>query len=355
MDELWMKSAKFLIIDDQEYNISLLERILTRAGYTNLFTTTDATQLETLYRANQPDIILLDLHMPVMDGLSALQHLRKWKQEGEYLPVLVLTADVTPEARTRVLHEGANDFITKPFDRMEVVLRIQNFLKTRYYHLKLQEQNYNLEQRVRERTKEIEQAKNEILNVLGRTAEYRDDETGQHTQRVGDMAGRLATDLGLSAEEAALIRRAAPLHDIGKIGISDSILLKPGRFLPEEFEKMKLHTEIGASILEGSQFPVLQLAKSIALSHHEKWNGTGYPNGLSGEDIPLAGRIVAIADFYDALTHERPYKRAWTQEEAIAEIKLQSGVHFDPKVVEAFLRVIESSSEDEREREGVQL
>ncbi|MBH5318801.1 response regulator [Paenibacillus sp. GSMTC-2017] len=347
MDELWMKTATFLIVDDQEYNISLLERILTRAGYTNLITTTDATQLELLYRDNEPDIVLLDLHMPVMDGLSALQHLKEWKRDGDYLPVLVLTADVTPEARMRVLHEGADDFITKPFDRTEVVLRIKNFLKTRYYYLQLQEQNQDLEIRVQERTKEIEQAKNEILTVLGRTAEFRDDETGQHTQRVGQLAGKLAHALGLPEEEADLIRRAAPLHDIGKIGISDTILLKPGRFTPEEFAKMKQHTEIGSIILQESQFPVLQLAKSIALSHHEKWDGSGYPSGLSGEDIPLVGRIVAIADFYDALTHERPYKRAWTHEEAIAEIQNQRGIHFDPRVVDAFLEVIEPFNDNE--------
>ncbi|MDQ6423113.1 response regulator [Paenibacillus sp. LHD-117] len=354
MDELWMKNATFLIVDDQDYNISLLQRILNRAGYSNLVTTTDPTQLETLYRAHQPDIVLLDLHMPGMDGFEALRYLREWKPEGDYLPVLVLTADVTPEARKRVLHEGANDFITKPFDRTEVVLRIQNFLATRFYHLQLQEKNHDLERRVRERTKALELAQAEILDVLGRTAEYRDDETGQHTERVADLAVKIALALGLPAEEAALIGRAAPLHDIGKIGIPDGILLKPGRFTPEEFAKMKLHTDIGASILEGSRFPVLQVARIIALTHHEKWNGAGYPSGLSGETIPLAGRIVAIADFYDALTHERPYKRAWTQEEAIAEIRIQSGQHFDPKVIEAFFSVIENGlTNDNTTKEGI--
>lgn len=340
MDIHWNHSAKFLIVDDQEYNISLLERILTRAGYTNLVTTTNPLELEALYAEHRPDIVLLDLHMPEMDGFTALQYLRKWTPEGEYLPILVLTADVTPEARTRALHEGANDFIAKPFDRTEVVLRIQNFLATRFYHLQLQVRNQDLEQRVRERTRELELAQAEILDVLGRTAEYRDDETGQHTKRVGDLSERIALGMGLSADEAALIGRAAPLHDIGKIGIPDGILLKPGRFTPGEFAKMKEHADIGALILHGSVFPVLQAAGIIALTHHEKWNGTGYPRGLSGEDIPLAGRIVALADFYDALTHERPYKRAWTNEEAIAEIKAQSGEHFDPRVVEAFLSII---------------
>jgi putative two-component system response regulator len=342
MDE-WKQNAKFLIVDDQEFNISLLHRILTRAGYTNLVTTTNPLQLEALYREHRPDIVLLDLHMPEMDGFTAIRCLRNWN-EGEYLPILVLTADVTPEAKKRALHEGANDFISKPFDRTEVVLRIQNFLATRFYHLKLQERNQDLEQRVRERTRELELAQAEILDVLGRTAEYRDDETGQHTKRVGDLSARIALGLGLSPDEAALIGRAAPLHDIGKIGIPDDILLKPGRFTSEEFARMKEHANIGSSILQGSVFPVLQAAGTIALTHHEKWNGSGYPNGLSGEDIPLYGRIVAIADFYDALTHERPYKRAWTREEAISEIIAQSGQHFDPRVVEVFLDIIGSEA-----------
>lgn len=344
MDELWMRNAKFLIVDDQEYNITLLQRILTRAGYTNLYATTDPVQLESLYLTHQPDIVLLDLHMPDLDGVAALRCLREWVKDGDYLPVLVLTADVTPEARKRVLHEGANDFITKPFDRTEVVLRIQNFLKTRYYHQQLQKQNYELERRVSERTRELELAQAEILDLLGKTSEYRDDETGQHTQRVGSLSAQIALALGLPPEEAALIEQAAPLHDIGKIGIPDGILLKPGRFTTEEFAQMQRHADIGASILQGSSFPVLQLAGTIALTHHEKWNGTGYPNGLSGEDIPLSGRIVAIADFYDALTHERPYKQAWTHKDALAEINNQSGQHFDPRVVQAFLDVISSYS-----------
>ncbi|MCR8656149.1 HD domain-containing phosphohydrolase [Paenibacillus endoradicis] len=343
MDELWIKNAKFLIVDDQDYNVSLLERILRRAGYLNVSSTTEPQQLEALYNEFQPDIILLDLHMPEMDGFTALNQLKRLKKEGDYLPVLILTADVTQESRQKALHEGANDFLTKPFDRTEVMLRIQNLLRTRYYHLQLHDYNQHLEARVLERTKELKQAKYEILQVLGRTSEYRDDETGQHTQRVARLAKEIGAALALSAEEVNLIEQATPLHDIGKIGIPDGVLLKPGRFTPEEFEQMKMHTRIGANILDGSSFPVLQWAKTIALTHHEKWDGSGYPNGLSGEEIPLPGRIVALADFYDALTHERPYKRAWTKEEALAEIEKQNGAHFDPKVVTAFMSVIHSN------------
>lgn len=340
MDEVWIQSANFLVIDDQEYNISLLERILRRAGFSNVHCTTDPKRLVTLFDEVQPDIILLDLHMPEIDGFAALKLLKERVLESNYLPIVVLTADVTPEAKKEALHLGAHDFLTKPLDKTEVVLRINNLLKTRFYHLQLQNQNERLEQRVQERTAKLEQAKLEILELLGRTSEFRDDQTGQHTLRVGRIAKEIATSLGLPQHEAELIERATPLHDLGKIGIPDEILLKPGRFTSEEFEYMKTHTTIGASILEGSLFPVLQLARTIALSHHEKWDGTGYPSGLSGEEIPLAGRIVAIADFYDALTHERPYKRAWSVEEALTEIQKQRGIHFDPQIVDAFMGIM---------------
>ena len=346
MDREWRAGAKFLIVDDQEYNISLLNRILRRAQYEHLHCTTNPGELMSLFHEIRPDIILLDLHMPEVDGFTLLKQLSERIGDGEYLPIIVLTADATPEARAEALRLGAHDFVTKPLDRLEVVLRINNLLKTRFYHLQLQDQNQRLEDRISERTKALEHAKHEILELLGRTSEYRDDETGQHTQRVGQMAFEIAAELGLPEEEAQLIRQATPLHDIGKIGIPDSILLKPGRFTPEEMEQMKKHTLIGASILEGSVFPALQLAGTIAVTHHEKWNGMGYPKGLKQEEIPLAGRIVALADFYDALTNERPYKRAWTHEEAMAEIENQRGQHFDPEVVEAFMRVMRRKEND---------
>jgi len=337
MNRTWTRQANVLIVDDQPMNIMLLEHVLGRAGFVNVRGTTDPGEVEALFRELEPDIILLDLHMPVIDGFEVLRRLRPLIGEGGFLPILVLTADNTPSVRKEVLHLGANDFLTKPLDASEVVLRIENLLNTRYFYLQMQEQNQSLELRVAERTKELERAKLEILHLLARTAEYRDDETGQHTQRVGRMARDIALSLGLSRHEAELIEQATPLHDIGKIGIADDVLLKPGRFTPEEFEQMKRHTLIGARILGTSLFPVLRVAGEIALTHHEKWNGSGYPRGLSGEEIPLPGRIVALADFYDALTHERPYKKAWSHEEAIEEIRAQRGIHFDPAVVDAFL------------------
>jgi len=333
-------TANILIVDDQEYNVSLLERILGRAGFKNVYSTMDSLQVERLLTEVDPDIILLDLHMPGMDGIAILKMIREQSGHDHYLPVLMLTADLTTEAKQQGLQAGVNDFLTKPYDRTEVILRITNLLRTRFLHNQLQQHNNLLEEKVRERTKELEQAQIEILQLLGRAAEYRDDMTGQHTQRVGALSGLIAERLSLSEQEVSMIRMAAPLHDIGKIGIPDDILLKPGRFEPHEFERMKLHTSIGSSILDGSSFKLLKLARIIAQSHHEKWDGSGYPQGLKGEEIPLEARIVALADFYDALTHERPYKKAWTKEETLAEIKAQHGKHFDPQLVDVFIQLI---------------
>jgi len=343
-------SAKILIVDDQEYNVSLLERILNRAGYRNVYSTQNPLEVHRLIPEIDPDIVLLDLHMPALDGLQVLKQIREHAGEDQYLPVLMLTADTTPEVKQQGLQAGVNDFLTKPFDRTEVVLRIRNLLKTRELHLQLLNQNDFLEASVQERTMELLRAKLEMLQLLARAAEYRDDMTGQHTQRVGRLSALIAGKLGLPDSRVDAILKAAPLHDIGKIGIPDDILLKPGRFEPHEFERMKEHTTIGARILDGSEFNLLQLAKVIALSHHEKWDGTGYPEGLAGESIPIEARIVALADFYDALTHERPYKRAWTPEETMEEILKQRGRHFDPRVVDAFAELFRESDLTDEER-----
>ncbi|WP_225442508.1 HD domain-containing phosphohydrolase [Paenibacillus lycopersici] len=331
--------ATILIVDDQEYNISLLERTLSRAQFQAVHSTPDPYRVERLMDEIGPDIVLLDMHMPGMDGLQVLEQIRSRTGEDDYLPVLVLTADTTAEMKQKALAAGANDFLTKPFDRTEVLLRIRNLLKTRQLHVQLRQYNNSLEARVMERTEELGEAKREILQLLGRTSEYRDDITGLHTQRVGRLSELIARRLGLPEQHAEMIGKAAPLHDIGKIGIPDEILMKPGRFEPHEFERMKAHTTIGHHILEGSRFAVLKMAGLIALAHHEKWNGTGYPEGKQGEEIPIEARIVALADFYDALTHERPYKKAWAPKDALAEVVSQRGNHFDPNIVDAFVEL----------------
>lgn len=343
VDRFSTADARLLIVDDQEYNISLLARILQRAGFSQVYSTIDPLLVDSMLLEHDPDIVLLDMHMPGLDGIEVLHKIRQHAGEDSYLPVLMLTADTTPEARQKGLQAGANDFLTKPYDRTEVVLRINNLLRTRHLHLQLQQHNSTLEEKVRKRTAQLEQAQHEILRLLGRASEYRDDVTGQHTQRVGALSAIIAERLGLDPLQVQRIRLAAPLHDIGKIGVPDEILLKPGRFEPEEFERMKTHTLIGADMLADSSFDILMLAGVIARSHHEKWDGTGYPQGLRGDEIPLEARIVALADFYDALTHERPYKRAWSHEETMEEIERQRGKHFDPRVVDAMLDAFEGT------------
>jgi putative two-component system response regulator len=260
--------------------------------------------------------------------------------DASYLPILMLTGDDTPEAKRDALSRGAKDFLNKPFNSDEVLLRIGTLLETRFLYLQIQSQNQILEAKVRDRTRELEAAQIEIIERLARAAEFRDDNTGQHTARVGQMAALIAKQIGLPDSEVSLIRRAAPLHDVGKIGIPDSILLKLGKLTKEEFEIVKTHTTIGARILSGSHFTILRLAEEIALTHHERWDGNGY-SGIVGDAIPLAGRIVAVADVFDALTQKRPYKAAWPVGDAIAEIERQRSRQFDPALVDAFLRVIE--------------
>lgn len=331
--------AKILIVDDQPANVALLEAILEGAGYTDVLGTTDAREVARLHHEFQPDLILLDLMMPHMDGFTVMSQLAALIPAGEYLPILVLTADISADARTRALSAGAKDFLTKPLDHLEVLLRIRNLLETRALHLQLMNQNRMLDERVRARTSELEAARIEILERLAIAAEFRDDDTGQHTARVGVTAARIAEALGRPSSDVEVIRRAAPLHDVGKIAIPDPILLKPGKLTPDEWSRMQTHTTVGARILGGSQAHVLQLAEQIALYHHERWDGSGYPTGAGGQAIPLVARIVSVADVFDALTHDRPYKVAWSTDDAMAEIERQRGIQFDPDVVDAFVGV----------------
>jgi putative two-component system response regulator len=298
-------AARIVIVDDEPANVRLLERILQQAGYTDLTSTTDPRDALALCKETEPDLILLDLHMPHVDGFAVMAELRPLLADDNYLPILVLTADITRDAKQRALSGGAKDFLTKPIDSIEVVLRIKNLLDTRFLHLQLQDQNVILEEKVRVRTHELEEARMEILDRLARAA------------------------------EVELIGRVAPLHDVGKIGIPDAILLKADRLTVEEFEVMKTHTTIGADILAGSRFPLLQLAQEIALTHHERWDGAGYPRGLKGEAIPLAGRIVAVVDAFDAMTHDRPYRKALSTQAAWEIFWEGAGAQWDAGLVEA--------------------
>ncbi len=337
-----LRDSRILLVDDQELNLRFISQVLQNAGLHNITTTQDPFAVAALATLHTPDLIVVDLHMPGLDGFGVMEALRPQIEAAGYLPILVLTADVTDESRRRALDAGARDFLTKPINQQEVILRTKNLLETRQLYLDLEqknamldEQNATLEQRVQERTREVEEAQLETLERLARTAEYRDDQTGRHVLRVGRVAALLGRTMGMPEAEVKTLRLAAPLHDLGKIGIPDAILLAPRRLTPDEFDEMKEHTEIGSRILAGSSSDLLQLAERIAKTHHERWDGRGYFGMVAG-DIPVQSRIVAVADVFDALTHERPYKSAWPLDLAVDEITKNRGTQFDPAVVDAF-------------------
>ncbi len=332
-------NARILVIDDQVHNLNLARQVLLFAGYSDVRILQDPREAAEAIVCDGPDLVLLDLHMPYIDGYEILSKVHKHMTPESFVPILVCTSDTSLEARQRALKLGANDFITKPYEQTEMLLRVRNFLRMRYMHLSIQDENVALEGRVRMRTEELVEARTEALECLARALEYRDDQTGGHTRRVGKMSGRIAEALGLAESEIEMIRTTAPLHDLGKIGVSDSLLLKPGRYSPEEIEEMRRHTLVGETIIGDCNSPILKAVRELALHHHERWDGTGYPHGLAGLQIPIGCRIVALADLYDALTNDRPYKPAWPREEAIEEVRKLRGTHFDPSVVDAFLQI----------------
>ena len=326
--------ARILLVDDAPDLVFIMEQILESEGYSNVVSTTDPTKVADLFKAVRPDLVLLDLHMPVMNGFEVMSALQEVSIGS--VPIVMLTGDRSPEAKVRGLRGGAKDFITKPFDRAEVRLRIANLLETRYAHRQLEKQNRLLEMNVQARTRDLERAKVEILQRLAMAAEFRDDDTGEHTKRVGRLCGLMAQAMDLNESQVDLITAAAPLHDVGKIGVPDAILLKTGSLSPDEWEIMKQHTVTGARMLSESVSPVLQIGERIALTHHERWDGDGY-QGLIRNEIPLSGRIVAVADAFDAMTHKRPYRDPIPVEEATEEIVKERGRQFCPMAVDAFL------------------
>jgi putative two-component system response regulator len=332
------KSGRILIVDDQEQNIRLLARILAKAGYDDVASTSNSDEALSLFTKFKPDLVLLDLHMNGKDGFQVLEEIMLQSGDG-YLPVLMITADDSAEVKRHALALGAKDFVGKPFDSGEVLLRINNLLETHFLYRRLRGQNAELEGKVAERTRELEQSQLEVLERLAAAVEFRDDDTGNHTRRVGHVSALIAAELGLDPISSELIRRAAPLHDIGKVGIPDSILLKAGPLTAEEFEIMKTHTVIGSRMLSKGRSELVRVSQRVARSHHEWWDGSGYPDRVSGQSIPLEARIVAIADFLDALTHERPYRPARGIDETLGEIRRRAGSHFDPTVAKALLSI----------------
>ena len=338
--------SKLLIVDDEDELTRFLEITLRLAGYQHVRSLNDSRGFLSSLIEFQPDLIILDLMMPHFDGFYLLDIVHRHIGELNFLPVLVVTAHASLDARLRALSSGAADFILKPYLPDEIILRVRNLLNVRQLQKQLQQENRILEAEMRERTIELEdyqldlkQAQIEITMRLAKAAEHRDDTTGQHTQRVSITCTMLAQVMGLLEEQVTLIRRAAPLHDVGKIGVPDAILLKSDNLLPSERRMMERHCEIGADLLSGGKSDLLKTAEQIALSHHERWDGSGYPHHLRGEEIPIESRILAAADVFDALTHDRPYKKAWPLHQVVGEIRQQAGKHFDPAVVDAFLEL----------------
>lgn len=328
--------TRIVIIDDIQTNLRLLESSVKAFGLRHIISFTDSAAGLEWVKSNPWDLLLLDLDMPPPNGFEILGHLRD--RNRSRCPVIILTALDDPESRRRGLELGANDYLTKPVDLPELLLRMRSCLSLAHATASLEQLNQDLENKVRSRTAQLEESYHSAIRAQGRAACYRDNDTGNHIMRIGESAAMVATTLGMPAAWCETIRLAAPMHDLGKIGISDDILLKQGPLTAEERSQMMEHPVIGYTILhEDPGTELSEMAAEIAYCHHEKWDGSGYPRGLAGEAIPLSARIVALCDVYDALRMDRPYKRAWDPDRAQAYIREQAGSHFDPALVIAMV------------------
>ena len=349
--------ARVLIVDDEIVSGKIIRKQLRDAGYQNVDYVANAAQAAQVLRQDTFDVVLLDVQMPGCSGFELLGMLRSG-QDLAWTPVVMLTADTDEDTRILALQLGATDFLNKPVNPLELVLRVRNMALLKENYDRQRSYAADLEREVRQRTRQLERAQQQIVHALGRAAEFRDDDTGHHVYRVGRYARIIGERLGISDQHLDLLEQAAQLHDVGKIGIPDEILLKQGKLLPEEFEVMRQHSQFGKQIIEplsprelhkfrhhpqiGSEIltfgesPLLELAAKVALTHHERWDGSGYPLGLAGTDIPLEGRITAVADVFDALSSRRPYKPAMPIAKCFEILREESGRHFDPDVVNAF-------------------
>ena len=336
-----IKQANILVVDYSKLNLTMIKKLLTRDGYHGVQATQDPFSVASYCEEEDIDLIVLEIKMPRLDGFGVIDSIQEVLPEKEVPPVLIVTDVDEQHYRREALNYGARDYIVRPFDVREFLARVRNLLEVWQAHKIIRFQKDILEQKVEERTRELRKAHDELhesrIDVvwrLGRAAEYRDNETGLHIIRMSQIAAVLARAIGVDEETADLLQVASPMHDIGKLGIPDSILLKPGKLDADDWEVMKTHAQIGADILSSGNSTLMEMAHDIALTHHEKWDGSGYPCGLRGEQIPLVGRICAIADVFDALTSRRPYKEAWSVEDALAYISAEKGRHFDPKLVD---------------------
>ncbi len=329
-------TQRILVVDDELTNLKLLDKLLKTQGYSDLELIQDPRDVLGSYHRQRPNLILLDLNMPHLDGFAVMAQLMALN-DPLLPPVIILTAQNSRDYLMKALEAGARDYITKPFDIYELQMRVKNLLDAQSSLIFMHEQKSILEEMVREKTKELTHTRLQVVQRLGRAAEYRDEETGNHILRMSHYSKIIAQAIGWSDAQCDLVLNASPMHDIGKIGIPDDILLKPGKLEADEWAIMQAHTTIGAELLDGDDSDLMLMAREISLTHHEKWDGSGYPGGLAGEDIPLSGRITALADVFDALTSSRPYKRAWSFDDATDYIVENKGRHFDPLVADAFL------------------
>ncbi len=335
-----IEASKVLVVEDSDTTARYYKRLLAARGFHDVKVLQDSREAIETFLSYQPDLVILDLHMPNVDGFEILGGIGQLVAPGSFHPILVVSGDLEPSARVRCLSAGAKDFISKPFRPDEFMLRVQNLLETRLLHQHLHDRKQALETRMVQENAKLQETQMEILHRLAVAAECRDDETGRHSMRVGMSAARIGMTLGLPDEEVDFLEQAAPLHDVGKVGIPDSILLSPNKLTDEQFETMKTHTTIGGLILSREPYPLLGCAREIALTHHEKFDGSGYPSGLAGQAIPISGRIVAVADVFDSLCHKRSYKPAFSVPEAIDIMTMGRGSHFDPEVFDAFMHLV---------------
>jgi putative two-component system response regulator len=329
-------SYKVLIVDDAEINLILFEALLKRMGNCEVVKFSSSVAGLACAQSTDFDLVIVDYMMPDLNGMEFIAAFRNTSGR-EHIPVLMITANDQRQVLYEALDIGATDFLTKPVDKIEFKARVNNMLQLGASRKVLTDHAARLADEVRRATSVIKERERETVLRLSKAAEYRDPETGAHILRMAHYSELIGRGLGMSNANCELLLEAAPMHDIGKVGIADSILLKPGRLSPQEFEIMKQHALIGYNILQGSLSQVLQVGAEIALGHHEKFDGSGYPGGLSGESIPIFSRIVAVADVFDALTSDRPYKKAWSLERASEHIQANVGSHFDPACVTTFL------------------
>jgi putative two-component system response regulator len=328
---------RVLIVDDNVTNLTLFRHLLKKIDDVESICFEEPIKAVEWCQTNEPDLVLLDYMMPEMDGLEFLRLFRLIENYKD-IPVIMVTADAESDVKLRALELSAHDFLNKPIDKAEFLARVRNLLALRHSQIELSDRATWLAIEIKKATVELKASEREMVLRLSKAAEHRDPETGQHLLRMANYSKLIARELNLSEAQQELILEAAPMHDIGKVATPDAILLKQGKLSEDEFSIMKQHAATGYDILRGSDSLLIQTAAIMALNHHEKFNGSGYPSGLKGEEIPLYGRIVAVADVFDALTSVRPYKKAWTLENAVQFLKDQTGTHFDEKCVEAFLR-----------------